>query len=144
SISLRTWHPTMNLDAVTDALGIPSYVLWRVGEPRRTPTGTPLSGTYKTNFWTARLVNGTSAEQDLPSALGSALDTVAAGFSLFSEIAASGGRVEVFIGWFFDEGNSGDVLDHQLLARLAAMSIDLSFDVYADAVEDDELGRKAD
>jgi hypothetical protein len=123
----------MDLEAVSDALGIKPSVLWKVGEPRRTPKGTALSGIYKTGFWTCRLVDGASIEQDLSSALSAALDKVAPGSPLFATIAQTGGRVEFFIGWFFDDGNSGDVLDHNLLGRLAGMSIDLSFDVYGDA-----------
>ncbi len=133
SISLRASHPTMHLDAVSDALGIKPWVLWKVGEPRRTPKGTALTGVYETGFWTCRLVDGSSIEQDLPSAISVALDMVAPGSSLFATIAQTGGRVEFFIGWFFDHGNSGDVLDHNLLGRLTKMSIDLSFDVYGEA-----------
>jgi hypothetical protein len=51
----------------------------------------------------------------------------------FDQLARLG---EFFIGWLFDEGNSGDVFDHRLLARLADMNIDLSFDVYADEPSD--------
>ncbi len=134
SIRLRVTHPTMDLDAVTDALGRSPEVIWKLGEPRRTPKGTPLPGIYKTGFWTARLLDGASTRQDLGSALETALDLVAAGSSLFSEIAATGGSAEFFIGWFFDEGSSGDVLDHRLLAKLARMSINLSFDVYPEAI----------
>jgi hypothetical protein len=127
----------MDLDAVSAALGIKPWVLWKVGEPRRTPKGTALDGVYETAFWTCRLVDGSSIEQDLPSALSAALDTVAPARSLFATIAQTGGRVEFFIGWFFNDGNGGDVLDHSLLGKLAGMSIDLTFDVYG---ADDAIG----
>jgi hypothetical protein len=135
SISLRVEHPTMDLDAVTEALGLSPQVIWKVGQPRRTPKGTPLPGIYKKGFWTARLLDGASIEQDLSSALSKALELVAAGSPLFGEIALTGGSTEFFVGWFFDEGNSGDVLDHRMLAKLASMSINLSFDVYGDTAD---------
>lgn len=135
NISLRVEHPEMDLGAVTDALGLSPKVLWKVGQPRQTPKGAPLPGIYTEGFWTARLLEGASAEQGLGSALSQALELVAAGSSLFEEIAATGGRTEFFVGWFFDDGNSGDVLDHRLLAKMASMSIDLTFDVYGETPE---------
>jgi hypothetical protein len=133
SISLRIVHPTLDLGAVTAALGITPSVIWRVGEPRVTPKGTPLPTVAKKSFWTARIVEGSSLEGDLNSALGRALDAVAAGSSLFAELTSSGGEVEFFVGWFIEGGNSGDVLNHHLFGRLAAMHIDLSFDIYGDS-----------
>lgn len=137
SISLRAFHPTMDLDCVSEVLGIRPRVLWKVGEPRKTPKGTPLSGIYETGFWTARLFDGGSTQQGLPLALSAALDTIAVGSSLFTTIAQTGGRVELFVGWFFDEGNSGDLFGHSLLGRLASMNVDLSFDVYGEAQTSD-------
>lgn len=137
SISLRVQHPTMDLDVVADVLGRSPWVIWKLGEPRRTPNGAPLPGVYETNFCTTRILDGVSTEQDLASALTTALDMVTPGSSLFAEIAATGGSTEFFIGWFFDDGNSGDVLDHRLLARLASMSINLSFDVYGEIASSD-------
>lgn len=139
SISLRVTHPTMDLDVVTAVLGRSPEVIWKLSEPRQTPKGTPLPGVYKRGLWTTRLLNGASAEQHLPSALAIALDLVAAGSSLFGEIAATGGSTEFFIGWFFYDGNSGDVLDHRLLARLASMSINLSFDVHGETTSGDRM-----
>lgn len=135
SISLRVTHPTMDLDAVTEALGLRPRVLWKIDHPRQTLKGTPLPGIYGKSFWTARLLGGASAEQDLSSALSQALELVATGSLLFREITATGGRTEFFVGWFFDDGNSGDVLDHRLLAKMSSMSIDLSFDVYGETAE---------
>jgi len=48
------------------------------------------------------------------------------------DFSASGGNAEFFIGWFFPEGNSGDVLDWRLLQPITDMRIALSFDIYAD------------
>lgn len=128
----------MDLGCVSEMLGISPRVLWKVGDPRRTPKGTPLPGIYETGFWTARLVDGASTQQSLSLALSAALDAIAAGTSLFAKIARTGGRVEFFVGWFFDEGNSGDVLDHSLLGRLSDMNIDLSFDVYGEDEPSDD------
>jgi hypothetical protein len=49
--------------------------------------------------------------------------------SFLHRIRAEGGRVEFFIGWFFDN-QSGEVLTHQCLALAGDLQIDLSFDIY--------------
>jgi hypothetical protein len=49
-----------------------------------------------------------------------------------------GGRVEVFVGWFF-LGNRGDVFDDNVLARMADLKIDLSLDVYLPAQPQSEI-----
>ena len=69
-------------------------------------------------------------DQDLPNAIGSVLDRLDSRKAFFQEYAASGGSSEIFTGWFLADGNSGDVLKHGLLARLADFRLDLSLDVY--------------
>ena len=61
--------------------------------------------------------------------VGRALDQLAPHRPFFHRIRSQGGTVEFFVGWFFD-GNSGDVFDCDLLARMADLKIDLSLDVY--------------
>jgi hypothetical protein len=47
----------------------------------------------------------------------------------FHRVRSEGGESELFIGWFC-EGQSGEVFNHDLLARVAELNIDLSLDVY--------------
>jgi hypothetical protein len=98
--------------------------------PRQTPKGTPLKGVYKENYWMARFVDGSSVDRNLAAAIDAVLDRLADRKAFFRDFAQSGGRSELFVGWFFGDGNSGDVLGHELLGRLADFRLDLSFDVY--------------
>lgn len=59
-----------------------------------------------------------------------ALDTVAAGSAIFSVINQSGGRVELFIGWFLKGGNAGLTLDSNVIVRAERLGVELSFDAY--------------
>jgi hypothetical protein len=61
--------------------------------------------------------------------LGRALDQLAPHRPFFQRIRSQGGTIEFFVGWFFD-GDSGDVFDCDLLARMADLKIDLSLNVY--------------
>jgi hypothetical protein len=115
---------------MTTALGLTPKRSWMAGAPRKTPKGNPLEGVYDASYWTCRLVDGTWPDRELPAAIEAALDQLAPKQDWFVEIAASGGTSELFVGWFFDEGNSGDTLDHRLLGRLSSFAMNLSFDVY--------------
>jgi hypothetical protein len=130
SISLRIWHPTRPLGDVSAKLDLkPSRVL-EAGAARITPRGDALSGVYAENYWTASILKGAANGRDLASAIAVVLDQLSPNKNFLLSLTASGGRLEFFIGWFFDKGNSGDVFDHKLLARLAEFGIDLSLDVY--------------
>jgi hypothetical protein len=134
-ISLRIFHPTADPAAFTEALGIQPGRSWLVSAPRTTPRGTPLKGLNAKSYWTARLADGASIDAPLADAVHDVLDRLRGRKGFFRDVVKSGGRAELFIGWFLDE-NSGDLFDHQLLARLAALKIDLSFDVYPSASEE--------
>jgi hypothetical protein len=129
-ISLRIEHPTRPLDDLGVELDVTPSRVCRAGAPRTSPRGVPLSGVYAENFWTARILEGADTDRDLAAAITVVLDQLSPKKDFLLGLVTSGGRSELFIGWFFDDGNSGDVLDHKLLGRLAELKIDLSFDVY--------------
>ena len=128
-ISLRFRHPTADPADITLTLGINPSRSWRVGEPRCTPKGTPLEGTWPDTYWTAILTEGQWPQEGLADTLGGLLDQIAAHKRFFHQIRSEGGRIELFVGWFFD-GQSGDVFTHDLLSRMVDLKIDLSLDVY--------------
>lgn len=130
TISLRLRHPSMNPAEITAALGLGPFRCWRAGEPRSTPTGAPLEGRWPDTYWTSgRLADGQWRGKALPSAVCALLDQIATHKDFFQQVRAEGGKVELFVGWYFD-GNSGDILDFELMGRLAALKIDLSLDIY--------------
>ena len=128
-ISLRFRHPTADPAEITLALGIIPSRSWRAGEPRCTPTGSPLKGRWPETYWTARLAEGEWPTKSLVDAISDLIDQLAAHEDYFHQFRSKGGKIELFIGWFF-EGQSGDVFSHHLLARMADLNIDLSLDVY--------------
>src|SRR5436190_19494451 len=132
SISLRIFHATRTLNDVTDTLGIEPTHRAVAGAPRMTLGGRALRGVNRQSYWTASLWNGNFKDQPLCDALAATLDRLEPHREFLVDLVASGARAEFFIGWFFDEGNSGDAIDHALLARLASFRIDLHFDVYPD------------
>lgn len=51
AVELFVVHPTLHPADITAVLGLEAHVERRVGEPRRTPKGTPLPGTYRDTRW---------------------------------------------------------------------------------------------
>jgi hypothetical protein len=132
-ISLRLTHPSLDPSEITSALHLNPSRSWCAGEPRTTPTGRQLQGQNRETYWTAHLVEGRWPPARLPVLLGQALDQLAPHRDFFHGICSQGGTIELFVGWFFDDQNAGDVFDCDLLARMADLRIDLSLDVYGPA-----------
>jgi hypothetical protein len=80
-------------------------------------------------YWSALL----SAEEGvaLSRSLRRVCDQLKHHADFLSGIRRTGGRVELFVGWF-SGFNSGDVFDHQLLRDLGRLGIDLALDVYGE------------
>lgn len=129
-ISLRIWHPTRSLEGMATELNLTPTRLVLAGTPRTTKAGAPLSGVHTENYWTAEIIAGAYADRSLASALRDVLESLTPKRDLLRGLTVDGGRVELFIGWFFEEGNSGDILGHKLLGQLADLCIDISLDIY--------------
>jgi hypothetical protein len=128
-ISLRVRHPSLDPSEITSALQLTPSRTWRVGEPRTTAKGTPLKGTYSETFWTRRFVEGEFRDKELPAVIGEIVDQLVPHRGFFQRIRLEGGTTEFFVGWFFNR-QSGGTFDCDLMARMADLKIDLSFDVY--------------
>jgi hypothetical protein len=53
AVGLRIWHPSINPEEITSALGIKPFVTHEAGARRKTPKGNILDGTYSESYWTA-------------------------------------------------------------------------------------------
>jgi len=92
--------------------------------------GTSLRGTNKQTYWVIRdLARGSGPKRPLAAALLGLATRLARHKSFFRRVRAEGGRIEFFVGWYF-LGNSGGVLDTNLMKQLQSLGIDLSLDVY--------------
>ncbi len=70
-----------------------------------------------------------SRKEGLADCLRASLSKLERKASFLRKFSATGGHLEFFIGWFVNS-NCGEVLDFDLLRRLADLRIELSFDVY--------------
>jgi hypothetical protein len=129
SITLRITHPFLDPSEFTSTLGFAPNGTWRVGEPRKTIAGVPLSGIYPHSFWYAELRKGEYKEKSLAQSIDELLDELRPHCDYFGMLNNTGGKVEFFVGWIFYH-NSGERFEPALLAKFAGMHIALSLDVY--------------
>jgi len=128
-ISLRVRHPTIDSAEITRIFGhVPSHS-WQAGVARVTPRGRPLGGTREQSYWTAPLAEGEWPGNSLAAAIGEVLDSLTSRREDLARLRVEGATIELFVGWFCD-GNTGDVLDCALMARMAELNLDLSLDFY--------------
>jgi len=127
-ISLRLRHPSIDPDEVTLALSMTPEFRWKAGEPRTTPSGQRLEGFYESSYWCCKVSHEPGL--GLITVVKEHLRNLEARRNFLIDFCAAGGSIEYFIGWFIGR-NAGVVFDWELLNRLAALRIDLAFDVYS-------------
>ena len=126
-VSFRVFHPNMNPDDICKKLNMQASHKWCVGEHRRTPKGTSLSGVYNESYCSFSLKH--PADLELGGFLRQWNEKLLTFKAFLNQICTSGGRLEYFIGWYSKE-NSGETFDWTLLEGLVELKIDLAIDFY--------------
>jgi hypothetical protein len=125
-LSFGASHRSADLSRLPELLGMPSSVLWRVGEPCKTPKGKALDRIADTSYCSIRfeMLDG------LPQSLEAAVAALTPHKSYLDGLSDSGGSFRFFIGWFSESWNTGERLNWTLLRDIADLRIALDFDVY--------------
>jgi hypothetical protein len=118
----------MDPNLISSALEMKPYREWKAGHQRMTRTGQLLQGVYSETYWCSEGVRGEGF--DLASTLESELEKMEGKRAFFGDFCSTGGEIEIYIGWFTGEKNTGEVFGWELLKRFAAMQIGLALDVY--------------
>ncbi len=132
-VSLHISHPNLDPDKVSEELGFRPVASHKVGAPRRSPAGSPLSGCYKESYWYCDLPQAENA--DLSEFLQDAAQRLESHRDFLIQIRDTGGSSELWVCWY-NEINSTDRLSWSLLRLLSELRLDLRIDVYAE--ENDE------
>lgn len=127
TISLRVTSTSMSSDEIASGLPWVPQRKWSIGEARMSPSGAPSGGTRDHTYATFCLTE--KRREWLSSVLAECIAMVDPYRSFLEKIRASGGRTELFVGWFLERGG-GDVLPHRLLLQMAELGLDLSLDIY--------------
>lgn len=127
-LALFIVHPTLVPDEISKILGMDPHVAHCVGAPRRTPKGTPLSGTYADTRWRHRTEH-VIKDQWFSSELSRLIDALEPHKAFFSEVKSTGGTASIVIQ--FMDGFLSDELSSVTLARLVELDLSLGIECYA-------------
>ena len=116
----------MPVATLRTALPFPPDHAWTAGEPRITPTGQPLDGTYRDSYCTCGVGRGDDGE--LAILLGRTLDILEDRRDVLLDLRAKGATVAFFVTWAPDV-DSGETFDADLLGRMAGLGIALGLNV---------------
>jgi len=112
-------------------IGLEASVTWNKGDIRHTPKGRALEGVYDQSFAVFPLLKNDDGW--LSESIVECINRLKHARDFFARIKGTGGRAELFVGWFLSQGG-GDTLSSALLLEVSSLGLDLSFDVYpADA-----------
>jgi hypothetical protein len=126
-VELFIVHPSMDPKDIGEALGLEAHVAHRVGDPRKTPKGAPLSGTCPDTRWrycverivkdqwfafeVTRLVNSLEPHKDF-----------------LAQIESTGGSASIIIQ--FMDGYLSDEIPLATLATLVNLKLSLGLECY--------------
>ena len=126
-LSIRVVHPKERVERVTSELGLDPTAQCQFGEPRRTPVGTALPGTYRDTRWSHCVRYKTHNEfftvlQDL-------LERLEGAQEYLHGLTASGGQVSLNVN-LAGHTRISDVLLVSDLVRMARIDVGLGVEIF--------------
>ena len=127
NVVLMMHHPSERLDRITSELGMERHHGWQAGEPRSTPKGTALPGTYKDTYW------GHSDEikghRKFFETVMELLEKLEAASEYVMNLSSSGGRISLIV-HLPGHTNIGDVIKPADLMRIGRLGVELGVEVF--------------
>lgn len=131
-IRLSIRHPSLEASTITKALGLEPNRSWTVGEPRATPRGTSLAGTYGETYWN---YDFKQFGQDNPSiGFEKMIQIIHENAKFFKFISKTYGSSEIDL-QFYGGIHSGHLIQWQTLELLAKSNVNLGVEVFPNWVE---------
>ena len=121
-------HPTMVPTEVTSALGIEPQIVHGVGEPRRTPTGGSLPGSYSDTRWRFS-VRYETRDQWFATRIAELADRLMPHKEFFRKLRSSGGTARIIV-QFLGDGYFGDDVSRDTLAKILELDLDLGIESF--------------
>ena len=120
-------HPTLTPEELSGEFSLKPRMSKCVGQPRRTPKGTPMPGVWPDTRWSVQEVR--NGDRYFFTRLDKLLDRFSQHRDFLRRIAETGGRTN-FIIELPGEANIGNTLTEQSIAKLADLKGSLGVEVF--------------
>ena len=127
-VELFIVHPTLDPADISAELGLETDFAHRVGDPRRTPKGTPLPGNYWDTRW-RYCVECNVTDQWYAAEVTRLLDSLEPHKAFFANLKSTGGSAQVII-QFFGDAYLSDEIPLSTLAKLVDLELALAIECY--------------
>jgi hypothetical protein len=130
--TIRIWHPSIHPELISAELGLKAWHSAMAGQPRQTPKGHPLDGTYAESYWSCDpWERGEIASTDLliEESVSEVLDLLTPHKVFLKRLHAEGGRILVWVSSYSNRNYAIEMPPEQL-QRFADLSISFAHDIF--------------
>jgi Domain of unknown function (DUF4279) len=127
-VELFIVHPTIDPSEITMALGLEPKFSHRVGDPRMTPTGTPIEGNYPDTRW-RHSARYTVSHQWFADRVESLVAHLLPHKAFLSRLLQTGGKLTLIV-QFLGDGYFGDEIPQSTLAKIADLGLSLGIECF--------------
>ena len=128
-IVLLIKHPNIDPMRITSKLKLKPFRSWKAGEPKRTPKGTLLPGTWQDSSWNH--VFKYKGDVRLFDEIERLLIRLSPNKDLFHKITSEGGHAEIYL-QLPGEIHQGSSATPSMLTRIAELGLHLGVEVFPD------------
>ena len=129
-LALRFWHPSVDAESISSAIGREADVSARAGDQRATPLGQPLKGTHPTNYWQKGIVQiEDSSELGAETAIANLLAELLPVADFLVGMRAGGGKGVLEIDSWADHPYAIQ-LTPEILREASRMGLEISHHVF--------------
>lgn len=129
-VELFIVHPSLDPVDISQALGMEGHFSRRVGDQRKTPKGTLLSGVYPDTRW-RHCIRRAVTEYLFAFEVVGLVERLEAHKEFLANVRATDGRASVVI-QFLGDGYLADEIPLGTLAKLAALGLDLGMECFVE------------
>jgi Domain of unknown function (DUF4279) len=130
-VELFIVHPTLTPAEISAGLGLETHHTHRVGDPRRSPKGTLLTGNYRDTRW-RYCVECNVTDQWYAAEVTKLLDRLEPHKAFLASLRSTGGTACILI-QFFADAYLSDKISLPTLARLVDLGLDLAIESFGEA-----------
>jgi len=127
-VELYVIHPKLHPEEISRALELDAHFTQTVGQPRKTPSGKPLSGTYADTYWRHRVPDA-MPDQDLAELLADFMESLKSRREALAMLRETGGQTTLII-QFLGDGFMGGRISHVHLMTIVELGLSLGIECY--------------